>query len=171
VPSLPIIFPLAKKKQTEGTETIAENRKARFDYAIEETLECGIMLQGSEVRSVRDKEVSIQEGYVSAREEPLSLTLHNVNIGELAHAAHNTGHKPKRTRALLAHKKEIIKLARKMAIKGYTIVPLSLYFKNGYAKVLVGIGKGKTRNDKRDSISQREAKRDIDRALSKRRNS
>jgi SsrA-binding protein len=161
---------LAKKKEKEQSETIAENRKARFDYAIEETLECGIILQGSEVRSVRDKQVSITEGYVSARQDPPELTLHNVNIGEFAHAAHNTGHRPKRTRALLAHKKEILKLAAKMAIKGYTIVPLTMYFKNGYAKVLVGVGKGKSRVDKRQSIGAREAKRDMDRALSRRRN-
>lgn len=155
---------MSKKEEHKDREI--ENRRARYDYAIEETLEVGIALQGSEVKSIRDGHVSLAEGFVRASAEPAQLMLLNVEIGEYAPSA-AMGHKPKRSRLLLAHRKEIIKLAKKMAIKGYTIVPLKLYFKNGFAKILIGVGKGKTSHDKRDSIAKREAKRDIDRAMSR----
>jgi SsrA-binding protein len=128
----------------------------------------GIALRGSEVKSVRDGHVSLAEGFVKATAEPCQLELLNVEIGEYSPAA-ALGHRPKRSRLLLAHKGEILKLAKKMAVKGYTIVPLKLYFKNGYAKLLIGVGKGKAKHDKRDTIAKREAKRDMDRALSRRR--
>lgn len=155
------------KKEPENEKTI-ENRRAKFDYAIEDTLEVGIALRGSEVKSVRDGHVSLAEGFVKATAEPCQLELLNVEIGEYSPAA-ALGHRPKRSRLLLAHKGEILKLAKKMAVKGYTIVPLKLYFKNGYAKLLIGVGKGKAKHDKRDTIAKREAKRDMDRALSRRR--
>lgn len=155
------------KKSQQTDERVIENRKARYDYFIEDTLECGIVLQGSEVKAVRAGEVSLAEGYVMARAEPPDLTLINVNIGEYAPSAH-LGHKPKRARMLLAHKREIVKLANQMAVKGYTLVPLKLYFKNGFAKVQVGVAKGKQAHDKRQSIGKREMQRDIDRAMSRR---
>ncbi len=155
-------------KKAENTEgRVIENRRARFDYHIEDTLEVGMVLQGSEVKAVRAGEVSLAEGYVMARESPPSLTLLNVNIGEYAPSAH-LGHRPKRARGLLAHKREIVKLARQMAVKGYTLVPLKLYFKNGYAKILLGVAKGKQAHDKRQTIGKREMQRDIDRAMSRR---
>lgn len=147
-----------------------ENRRARFDYAISDTLEVGIMLSGPEVKSVRASKISLAEGYIRVQEQPLALYLHGVSIDEYSPAA-GAPHRPGmvRTRKLLAHKREIAKLARLVDQKGMTIVPLKMYFKNGFAKLLIGLGKGKTRHDKRTSIAARESKRDIDRAMSKRR--
>jgi SsrA-binding protein len=158
---------LAKKKVDIQEPTI-ENRKARFDYTILDTLECGVGLMGSEIKSVRASQVSLGEGYVVVRSDPLSLTLLNVNIGEYAPAG-ALGHAPKRARPLLAHKMEILKLARQMEKKSMTIVPLKMYFKGGWAKVLIGVAQGKNKADKRHTIGEREAKRDIDRAMSRRR--
>lgn len=156
------------QKPDNSDNLIAENRKARHDYHIGETLEVGMILRGSEVKSVRDGKVSLGEGWILAKEEPLELSLMNVNIGEFGPAG-ALGHKPTRPRGLLAKKREIRKLAKAMAVKGATIVPLKMYFKNGYAKLLVGIAKGKTAHDKREAIGKREAKRDMDRAMSRRR--
>lgn len=156
----------SKPKKTPESPSV-DNRRARFDYHIAETLEVGIVLAGSEVKSVRAGQVSIAEGYVRATEQPLMLTLHDVNIGEYAPAAH-LGHKPVRPRRLLAHKTEILKLARATDRKGRTIVPLKLYFKNGYAKLLIGVAEPKTKYDKRHAIGEREAQRDIRRATSRR---
>jgi SsrA-binding protein len=156
---------MAKKKAPEHTPTL-ENRKARFDYHIEETLECGIALMGSEVKSVRASQVSLGEGYVHLDRLTLALTLINVNIGEYAPAG-ALGHRPKRARNLLAHRRELLKLAKQTEAKGMTLVPLKMYFKDGWAKVLIGVAKGKDKADKRDTIAKREAQRDIDRAMSK----
>jgi SsrA-binding protein len=153
------------KKNKDQLPTI-DNRRARFDYAIEDTLECGIMLMGSEIKSVRAGEVQLSDGWVKVSTEPPTLELFNVNIGAYAPAA-LIAHKPKRARILLANKAEILKLAKKMD-KGATIVPLKMYFKGAWAKVLIGLGHGKKAHDKRNTIATREAKRDIDRAMSRR---
>lgn len=156
------------KKSRERTDSpTVENRRARFDYTISDTLETGIVLAGSEVKAVRAGLISLAEGYVRATLAPLALLLHNVNIGEYSPAAH-LGHKPVRPRVLLAHKSEIRKFARATEGKGRTIVPLKLYFKNGYAKILIGIADPRDKSDKRRAIGEREAKRDMDRALSRR---
>lgn len=157
---------MAKKSTNSGERTI-ENRRARFDYHISDTLEAGVMLRGSEVKSVRDGKVSLAEGYVRVQEKPLALYLHSVNIDEYGPAGAGQ-HAMGRTRKLLAHKREIAKLARQVSQKGMTIVPLKMYFKNGYAKVLIGLGQGKTKHDKRQSIAERESKRDISRAMTRR---
>jgi SsrA-binding protein len=158
---------MAKRPPTDSP-TI-ENRRARFDYTITDTLEVGIMLAGPEVKSVRNGKVSLAEGYVRVQETPLSLWLHSVSIDEYAPAA-GKPHKPAmvRTRKLLAHKREIAKLARQVDQKGMTILPLKLYFKNGFAKLLIGLGKGRASHDKRQAIANRENKRDISRAMSRR---
>ncbi|HZW09018.1 MAG TPA: SsrA-binding protein SmpB [Phycisphaerales bacterium] len=153
------------KKKTNPAPTI-ENRRARHEYEILETLECGVALQGSEVKSVRDGKVSLAEGYVRLQQTPPALFLHSVNIAEYGPAG-PTAHQPTRTRTLLAHKREIDKLARQVEQKGMTLVPLKIYFKDGRAKVLVGLGRGRQAHDKREAISQRETKREMDRALSK----
>lgn len=161
-------------KKGSDEPRVIENRKARYDYAILSELECGMVLRGSEVKSVRDGKVSLAEGYVRPETNPPQLLLYGVNIdeyGPAGPAAAGRGHTRTRARKLLAHKREIFKLAKESNVKGMTIVPLRLYFKNGYAKILIGVAKGKTRADKRQSIGQREAKREMDRALSKRRNS
>ncbi|TVQ62568.1 MAG: SsrA-binding protein SmpB [Phycisphaerales bacterium] len=159
---------MAKKKiNPSSAEPVIENRKARHAYEITETLEVGIKLHGSEVKAVRSGLISLGEGYVSATEIPPTLTLHSVNIGEYQPAG-ALMHAAVRQRTLLAHKREIVKLARQMQTKGVTIVPLKLYFKNGYAKLLIGLGTGKTSFDKRESIKEREHERDIARAMSRR---
>ncbi len=150
-------------------EPVIENRQARHDYAIEETLECGIELKGTEVKSVRAGKVSLGEGYVSATAEPASLSLHSVHVAEYPPAGKQVQHDPVRVRRLLAHKREIRKLAEAVKKKGATIVPLKLYFKNGRAKLLIGLGTGRKASDKRAAIADREMKRDVDRAMHKRR--
>lgn len=154
----------SKKKRILPT---IENRKARHDYAIEDTIEVGIKLTGSEVKSVRDGRVSLAEGYVRVQENPPELSLHSINIAVYPPAGAQQ-HKPTRTRPLLAHKREILKLYREVSQKGVSLVPLKMYFKNGYAKVLVGVGKGRGQSDKRQALAEREAKREIDRAMSHR---
>ncbi len=155
------------KKQANEPRTI-ENRKARFDYHIEETLEVGIALRGSEVKAVRAGTVSLGEGYVLVEGNPPTMTLVGVNIGEYAPAG-GLGHRATRARALLAHRREVVKLAKRIEQKGMTIVPLKLYFKNGWAKLEIGVARGKSKSDKRQAIGEREAQRDIDRAMSRRR--
>jgi SsrA-binding protein len=157
---------VAKKKKNNDAPTI-ENRRARFDYEITETLECGIMLEGSEVKSIREGKVSLAEGYVRAQVTPPALYLHSVNISPYGPAG-LLNHIPTRTRKLLAHKTQINKLIKAVSVRGFTIVPMQMYFKNGYAKVLIGVGKGRTKGDKRKAIGDREAKRDMDRAMTRR---
>jgi len=158
-----------KSGNDKSNEPTIENRRARHDYAIGDTLECGIELLGSEVKSIRDAQMSLAEGYVRATAEPASLTLHGVHVNEYAPAGAAGQHDPVRTRRLLAHKREIRKLAKATQERGVTIVPLKVYFVRGRAKVLVGVARGKTRVDKRQSIAAREAKRDIERATARRR--
>ena len=155
-------------REHSPNEPTIENRQARHDYSIGDTLECGIELLGTEVKSVRAGKVSLAEGYVSARPEPPSLTLHSVHIAEYPPAGKAVQHEPVRVRRLLAHKKEIVKLADEVKRKGFTIVPLKIYFKNGRAKLLVGLGTGRKAADKRHAIAAREMKRDMDRAMHRR---
>jgi SsrA-binding protein len=155
------------KKPTREQERTIENRRARFDYHISDTLEAGIMLRGSEVKSVRDGKVSLAEGYVRVQENPPALYLHGVTIDEYGPAA-GRQHQMARTRKLLAHKREIAKLQRQVDQKGMTVVPLKMYFKNGYAKLLIGLGQGKSKHDKRHAIAERESRREIGRAMSRR---
>ncbi|MEM9082450.1 MAG: SsrA-binding protein SmpB [Planctomycetota bacterium] len=153
-----------KKKDREPT---IENRKARHLYTIEDTLEVGIRLTGTEVKSVRDTRVSIGEGFVTATTHPLRLTLHSVRIDPYDNASAAFQHKPVHDRELLAHKREIQKLADAVQAKGITIVPLKIYFKNNLIKLQIGVAKGKSRVDKRQDLREREHQREIDRAMSK----
>lgn len=161
------------KRGQGGDGPQIENRRARFDYHIGETLECGMVLWGPEVKSLRAGQASLGEGYVAAESEPPSLWLHGVMIAEYGPAGPVGGSSGQplatRTRKLLAHKREIVKLFKAASVKGNTLVPLKIYFKNGYAKCLVGVGTGKKAHDKRQTIKERESQRDIDRAMSKRR--
>ncbi len=158
---------MAKRKGHSDSPTI-ENRRARHEYHIGETLEVGVVLQGSEVKSIRDGKVSLAEGYVRAVEEPPELMLHSVHIDEYPPAAGVHQHDPKRNRVLLAHKKQIRSFAREAMQKGTTIVPLKMYFSGGRVKLLIGLATGKAQYDKRQDLKKREADRDIRRALSKR---
>ena len=138
---------------------IAENRKAKFDYNITETLESGIVLFGSEVKSLRMGKASIKESYAS--EENGELFLINFNIPEYSLAARGQNHDPKRLRKLLINKKERNKVSGLIKREGYTVVPISCYFnKKGIVKILLGLAKGKRQVDKRETIK----KRDWDRA-------
>ncbi|USN98517.1 MAG: SsrA-binding protein SmpB [Phycisphaeraceae bacterium] len=153
-----------KHHKKSDTPTI-ENRRARHDYFISDTLEVGIRLVGTEVKAVRDGKASLKEGYVSV--ENGQLTLHNVNIGEYPPAG-QLQHAMVRRRRLLAHRREIKRLARQVEQKGVTLVPLKLYFKDSWAKLLIGLGTGKAQHDKRQSIKERDMERDIRRAMSRR---
>jgi SsrA-binding protein len=157
---------MAKGSNKKSPTPEIVNRRAHHEYLIEDTLEVGIALHGSEVKSIRDGKCSIAEGYVRAQLEPLRLELHGVHIHEYPPAA-GANHVPTRSRKLLAHKREIEKLARASAQKGVTIVPLKLYFKEGWVKLLIGTARGKSGVDKRHTLKEREAQRDIQRAMSR----
>jgi len=149
---------MAKKKKDDDRKIIADNRKARFAYAIESSLEAGIVLMGSEVKSLRQGRANIQESYAQARGGEIVLV--NANIPEYA-AANRFGHAPKRDRKLLIHKSEVRKLAAAIQREGMTLVPLKLYFTpRGIAKLELGIAKGKKLHDKRETEKRRDWARD-----------
>ncbi|MFV0430831.1 MAG: SsrA-binding protein SmpB [Alphaproteobacteria bacterium] len=143
---------------TNGT-TIAQNRRAKFDYAIEETFEAGIVLTGSEVKSLREGKASIAEAYVAVNDEG-HLQLINASIEDYSNAGYSH-HAPRRLRELLMHKKEIARLWQATQAKGKTIVPMSIYFnKYGKVKVKIGLAMGKSKVDKRNVIKDRDWQRD-----------
>ncbi len=152
-------------KRDSGTKLICENRRARFDYTIDDTVEAGIALMGSEVKALRNGEASLSDSY--ALPERNELFLHNAHIGAYKPAS-TFSHLPIRPRKLLLHRAEIDRWAAKVKERGYSIIPLELYFKEGRAKVKLGLGKGKTGLDRRDTIKDREAKREMDRAMRRR---
>lgn len=135
---------------------IANNKKAYFNFSIEDEIEAGISLLGSEVKAIRENRVNLGDGYVSEIKGELFLT--NIMIG-LCKGGSVFVHDERRNRKLLLHKKEIAKLLGKIQIKGYSLVPLKLYFKNSKIKVLLGLAKGKKLYDKRASIKERDEKR------------
>ena len=148
-----------------GIKIIATNRKALHNYSILETIEAGIALTGSEIKSIRGGRVSLGEAYV--RIENGELWLVNAHIARYEAASHES-HEPTRRRKLLVHRKEIAILASKTAEKGFTLVPLKLYLKGRIAKLEVGIAKGKKLYDKRETIMRRENNRELGRILKKR---
>lgn len=137
-----------------------ENRKARYDYFIEKTLECGIALSGNEVKSIRDGKASIKESWVAIENNELMIKQMNITAWT---TANKFDIDEIRDRRLLAHKKEIKDLARKTSLQGYALVPLKVYFVNGKAKVEIGLCKGKHNYDKRQVEKDRQIKRDIER--------
>lgn len=152
----------AKKKEPEG-KLVADNRKARFNYEILDSLECGIQLQGSEVKSLRNGKLSLEEAY--ARVKDGEVWLMGADIAEYPQAT-LWNHLPKRPRKLLMKREQVRKFADKAHEKGLTLVPLKVYFTvRGVAKVLLGLCKGKKLHDKRESLKKAESKRDIARAL------
>jgi SsrA-binding protein len=151
------------KKKDDGTRLIAENRKARFAYAIGDTLEAGIVLTGSEVKSLRGGKSTIGESYAQAKDGELFLV--NAYIPEYSQAS-RFNHEPKRVRKLLVHKREAAKLAAAIQREGMTLVPLKMYFNpKGVAKLELGIAKGKKLHDKRETEKQRDWARDKARLL------
>jgi SsrA-binding protein len=147
-------------------KVVCQNRKAYHDYFIEETLEAGIALLGTEVKSLREGKANLKDSYVAVKgEEALLLNCH---ISPYSHG-NIANHDPLRTRKLLLHEREIRRMADKAAQKGYSIVPLKLYFKGPYAKVEIGLAKGKKLFEKRETIKAKEARKEIERAIKARR--
>lgn len=130
-----------------------ENRKARYDYFVEDTYECGIVLKGTEIKSIRAGKANLKDSYGIIKNNELYIL--NMHISQYE-SGNIFNHDEKRTRKLLANKKEILKMRDKINIEGYTLVPLKLYFKNGKAKILIGVAKGKKNYDKRETIKQRD---------------
>ncbi len=154
------------KKNAPSDARIAENKKAAFNYQIEERHECGLVLQGWEVKALRAGKAQLTEGYVIIRDGELHL------IGCLISPLRSTSsHLPAdsaRTRKLLMHKAEIQRLIGKVEQKGYTLVPLNLHWKNGRVKCEIALAKGKAEHDKRDTLKEREGKREVERAMKQR---
>lgn len=156
---------MAAKKESKK-KVVAENRRARFDYFIEDTLEAGLMLTGTEVKALREGKANIAESYASPEEDAIWLI--NANIPEYS-AGNRQNHEPKRKRKLLLHKKEIARLSQAVERKGYTLIPLRLYFNDrGMAKLELGLGQGKKSHDKRDTIKDRDWSRQKQRLLRER---
>ena len=153
---------LLKKHHTKAANEVANNRKARHDYNILETYEAGIALTGTEIKSVRASKMNIKDGFVQARNG--ELWLENVNIS-IYDQGNIFNHDPLRNRKLLLHKKEIRKISSSIQEKGITVVPLKVYLKHGFAKVLIGISEGKKQYDKRETIKKRDQEREIRRVM------
>ena len=153
-------------KAERKLRVIADNRKARFNYFIDETMEAGVALTGTEVKSLRMGRASLQDGFAQITDG--EMWLHNVHIPEYTQGTW-TNHTPRRIRKLLLHRREIDKLGREVAEQGLTLIPLSLYFSNGNVKVELGLGRGKRTYDKRQDLAKRDADREMDRALKRRR--
>ncbi len=149
----------------EKVKIVQKNKKAFFDYEILERMEAGLVLAGSEVKSIRDGKVSIREAHARVRNGEAWVL--NMDISTYPQAGPYHNHEPRRARKLLLHRHEIRRLIGKTREKGLTLVPLALYFKNGLAKLEVGLGRGKAKYDKRDAIRDREAKRDLRRRMMK----
>jgi SsrA-binding protein len=149
----------------KGRKVVAQNKKARHDYHIEDTYEAGMVLMGTEVKSLRAGRASLADGFVEIDDH--EVWLHAVHIPEYTQGTW-TNHAARRKRKLLLNRSEIDKLERKVADKGYTIVPLSLYFKDGRAKVEIALAKGKKSWDKRHAIAERQANREKEQALGRR---
>ncbi len=152
---------------TQNVKIVARNRKARHDYHIEDRYEAGLALKGTEIKSVREGRVNLQDGFVRPRDGELWLL--DVHIGSYKPAGRYFAHDPLRPRKLLLHRHEIDRLISEIERRGYTIIPLQMYLKNGLAKVEIALAKGKTKHDKRRAIAERDARREIDRAMRDRR--
>src|SRR5205814_6634774 len=149
----------------KGRKVIASNRKARHDYAILDTYEAGMALTGTEVKSLRAGRASLVDAF--GQESNGEIFLHGMHIPEYAQGTW-TNHEPRRTRKLLLHRLEVVRLIGKLRESGLTLVPLSLYFADGWAKVELGLARGKRSYDKRQDLAQRDANREINRAMGRR---
>ncbi|WP_287153769.1 SsrA-binding protein SmpB [Candidatus Solincola tengchongensis] len=152
-----------KNQSAKRVKTLAENRKARHDFLIEERMEAGISLLGSEVKSIREGKASLRDSFARVRDG--EVYLENMHVAPYSHGG-AFNHPPRRERKLLLHKGEIRRLQGKVAEKGYTLVPLSLYLnEKGKIKVELGLARGKAKADRRREIMERESRRDLERAL------
>jgi SsrA-binding protein len=151
-------------KNGDEVKIIARNRRAFHEYEIGDRLECGVVLVGTEVKSLRDGHCNLEEAY--AKLDGGELWLLGSEIPEYA-MGNRLNHKPKRPRKLLVHRREIAKFAGKASQRGFTLVPLSIYFRRGLAKVEIAVARGKQLHDKRDALKTADAKREMDRAMSR----
>ncbi|TSB48260.1 SsrA-binding protein SmpB [Alkalicoccobacillus porphyridii] len=154
---------MAKPKTDDNV--IAQNKKARHDYFVEETFEAGMVLQGTEIKSMRAGRMQLKDSFARIRNG--EVYLHNAHISEYEQG-NRFNHEPTRARKLLLKKKEINQLIGQTQQQGYSLVPLKVYIKNGFAKVLLGVAKGKKNFDKRETLKRQDAKRDVERALRER---
>ena len=154
-----------KKDDEDGVKPIARNKRAFHEYAILDKLECGIVLTGTEVKSLRERSASLEDAY--ARVKDGEVWLLGSDIPEYS-MGNRLNHKPKRPRKLLLHRREIAKFAGKASQRGFTLVPLRMYFKNGRAKVELAVARGKQQIDKRQDLKKADADREIRRAMSRR---
>ena len=152
-------------KKDTGRQVVANNKKARHDYLIEDVFEAGLVLSGTEVKALREGKANITDAYGIVKNGEIWLL--NLHISPYERGGY-ANHEPDRTRKLLLHRKEIRRLIGAVEREGLTLVPLEIYFKNGVAKVALALGKGKKAHDKRDSIKEREAEREMARARSPR---
>lgn len=150
------------EEESAGTKRIANNRRAFHDYMVDEKIECGISLQGTEVKSLREGRISFGDSYARIKNDELFLV--GLRISPYNHAS-MFNHDPDRERKLLVHRQELRRLTRRVNEKGYTLIPLRLYFKKSLVKVEIGLCKGKQLHDKRQSIKARDQKRDADREI------
>ena len=157
---------MAAKQEQQQRKVIARNRRARHDYHIEDVVEAGIVLTGTEVKSLRAGRASLTDGFGQLTGG--ELWLHGVHIPEYTMGTW-TNHEPRRPRKLLLHRKEIDRLASKTAERGLTLIPLSLYFSDGKVKVELAVARGKREYDKRQDLARRDAAREVERALRRRR--
>ncbi|WP_108585153.1 SsrA-binding protein SmpB [Paenisporosarcina sp. OV554] len=146
-------------------KVVSQNKKANHDYFIEETMEAGIVLQGTEIKSVRKGKVQLKDAFVRIRNNEAWIS--NMHISPYEQG-NRFNHEPLRSRKLLLHKKQINELIGLSKQDGFSIIPIKMYLKDGFAKVLIGLGKGKKNYDKRDDLKKKEAKRDIERAFKSR---
>lgn len=151
------------KKRKKGGDAIATNRRARYDYVFEETLEAGMALTGSEVKSMRAGNVQLKDSYAAVRDGEAWLVGAYIAPYEMAREG---GHDPERRRKLLLHSAELARLASRTQERGLTLIPIKMYWRGGKAKVLLGLGRGARRYDKREKIKAREMERDARRAMS-----
>ena len=149
---------------TNAVKTIATNRKARHDYHVDDTFEAGLVLTGTEIKSIRAGRVNLRDSYATLKEG--ELWLFNTHIAPYEQGAY-ANHEPRRPRKLLMHRREINRIAGKLQEKGFTLVPLRLYLKNNLAKVELGLARGKKQYDKRAALRERETSREIDRAVAR----
>ncbi|KRL04811.1 SsrA-binding protein SmpB [Liquorilactobacillus oeni] len=152
---------MAKGKK-QHDQPLAQNKKARHDYAIITTFEAGVVLTGTEIKSIRARRINLKDGFAQVRNGEVWLM--NVHISPYDQG-NQFNHDPLRKRKLLLHKKEILQLTKQVSDKGITLVPLKVYLKNGFAKILLGVGKGKRAYDKRESIKRKDQERQIQRTL------
>lgn len=156
---------MADRKKASGPKVVATNRKARHNYEIIDRFEAGMVLHGSEVKSLREGKASIRDAFAHVKDGEVFLV--GLYIGPYGFSR-DGGHNPERTRKLLLHRREIDRIAGTLAEKGLTLVPLSIYFKDGKAKLELGLGRGKTSFDKRHTLREKQSKREMERAMSRR---